>query len=50
MISPRAPEFGEVSAECEPREMATELLRDPREEVTQLMRAYGIVRQARKHW
>ena len=50
LISPRAPEFGEVSAECEPREMATELLRDPREEVTQLMRAYGIVRQARKHW
>jgi len=35
---------------CEARDRATTKLRNPREDITDVMRAYGITRRNPKHW
>ena len=47
--SPRDPAHYETPA-CEARSNATKAFQNPRDEVTELMRAYGLARQAALHW
>jgi len=49
-LSPRDPKHLDPNAVCEARDRATTKLRNPREDITDVMRAYGITRRNPKHW
>jgi len=50
LFSPRDPKHGDPNAVCEARDKATKKLRNPREDITRVMREYGITRRTPKHW